>query len=57
MNKLQFIIIKPTSGANYKNFVDIMDELHLADLKAAPAIDDDHILKEEIDFMKQKGIR
>jgi biopolymer transport protein ExbD len=52
-----FVIIKPTSGANYKNFVDIMDELKLADLKAAPAIDDDHILKEELDFMKQKGIR
>ncbi|WP_285055242.1 ExbD/TolR family protein [Pedobacter ginsengisoli] len=52
-----YIIIKPTSGANYKNFVDIMDELKLVDLKTAPAIDDDHILKEELDFMKQKGIR
>lgn len=51
------IIIKPTSGSSYKNFVDIMDELHLADLKAAPAVDDDHILKEELDFMKEKGIR
>jgi biopolymer transport protein ExbD len=57
LKKPLFIIIKPTSGANYKNFVDIMDELKLADLKAAPAIDDDHILKEELDFMKQKGIR
>lgn len=52
-----FIIIKPTSGSNYKNFVDIMDELHVADLKAAPAIDDDHILPEELEFMKEKGIR
>ncbi|HKG05080.1 MAG TPA: biopolymer transporter ExbD [Pedobacter sp.] len=52
-----FIIIKPTSGSSYKNFVDIMDELHVADLKAAPAIDDDHILKEELAFLKEKGIR
>jgi biopolymer transport protein ExbD len=51
------IIIKPTNRANYKNFVDIMDELHLADLKAAPAIDDDHILKEELAFLKDRRIR
>jgi len=51
-----FVIIKPTSGSSYKNFVDIMDELQLSDLKAAPAIDDDHILKEEVVFMKQNGI-
>jgi biopolymer transport protein ExbD len=57
LKKPLYIIIKPTSGSNYKNFVDIMDELKLADLKAAPAIDDDHILREELDFMKQKGIR
>jgi len=51
--KTLFIIIKPTSGSSYKNFVDIMDELSLADLKAAPAIDDNHILKEEQEFLKQ----
>jgi biopolymer transport protein ExbD len=54
--KLLFVIIKPTSGANYKNFVDIMDELQLAAIKAAPAIDDQHILKQEVDFMKEKGL-
>lgn len=48
-----FIIIKPSSASSYKNFVDIMDELALADLKAAPAIDDDHMLKEELEFLKQ----
>ena len=51
-----YIIVKPTSGSNYKNFVDIMDELHLADLDAAPAIDDAHIDKNELDFMKSKGL-
>lgn len=48
-----FVIVKPTSASIYKNFVDIMDELTLAGLKTAPAIDDDHILDEELAFMKQ----
>ena len=51
--KSLFVIIKPTAGANYKNFVDIMDELKVAGITAAPAIDDEHISKEEQDFMKQ----
>lgn len=54
--KSLFIIIKPTAGANYKNFVDIMDELKVTAIKAAPAIDDDHITKEEQDFMKQQNL-
>lgn len=54
--KSLFIIIKPTAGANYKNFVDIMDELKVANIKAAPAIDDDHITKEEQDFMKRQNL-
>ncbi|WP_316818941.1 biopolymer transporter ExbD [Pedobacter nyackensis] len=55
-NKSLFVIIKPTSGANYKNFVDIMDELKVAETTAAPAIDDDHITKEELDFMKKQNL-
>jgi biopolymer transport protein ExbD len=51
--KTLVVIIKPTSGASYKNFVDIMDELRIAGITAAPAIDDDHITDAEIDFMKQ----
>lgn len=51
-----FIIIKPTAGSRYKNFVDIMDELRLAGINVAPAIDDDHITKEEQDFMKQQQL-
>lgn len=54
--KSLFVIIKPTAGANYKNFVDIMDELKLAEIKAAPAIDDEHITKEEQDFMKRQNL-
>jgi len=56
VRKPLFIIIKPTSGSSYKNFVDIMDELSLAGIKAAPAIDDDHILDEEKSFMNRHGL-
>ena len=54
--KSLFVIVKPTAAANYKNFVDIMDELKVAGITAAPAIDDDHITKEEQDFMKQQQL-
>ena len=50
------MVIKPTSGATYKNFVDIMDELNIAAIKTAPAIDDENITDAEKDFMKQQGI-
>ncbi|MGY0035339.1 ExbD/TolR family protein [Pedobacter sp. NJ-S-72] len=50
------VIIKPTSGATYKNFVDIMDELAVTKITNAPAIDDDHITDAEKDFMKQNKI-
>lgn len=50
------VIIKPTSGAVYKNFVDIMDELKIAGIKTAPAIDDVNILDDEKDFMTKQGI-
>ncbi len=51
-----FVIVKPTAAASYKNFVDIMDELRIAKIATAPAIDDEHITKEELDFMKQQHI-
>lgn len=50
------VIIKPTSGAVYKNFVDIMDELHITGIKTAPAIDDVNIFANEKAFMSKKGI-
>lgn len=54
--KTLFIIVKPTSGSSYKNFVDIMDELRIAKITAAPAIDDDHITAEEQHFLKAHKI-
>jgi len=50
------IVIKPTSGATYKNFVDIMDELNIAKITSAPAIDDENITDAEKGFMKAQGI-
>ena len=50
------VIIKPTAGASYKNFVDIMDELNVAKISTAPAIDDDHITVEEHAFLKQHNL-
>ncbi len=50
------VVIKPTSGSKYKNFVDIMDELNITKITTAPAIDDENILDSEITFMKQNGI-
>jgi biopolymer transport protein ExbD len=50
------MIIKPTSSANYKNLVDIMDELLITNIKTAPAIDDVNILDNEKDFMIKQGM-
>ena len=50
------MVIKPTDGASYQNFVDIMDELLITGIKTAPAIDDVNILDNEKAFMKQEGI-
>ncbi|WP_457289607.1 biopolymer transporter ExbD [Pedobacter sp. UYP24] len=46
------VIIKPTKASSYKNFVDIMDELNIAKLISAPAIDDDHFSVGETRFLK-----
>ncbi|RZK78904.1 MAG: biopolymer transporter ExbD [Pedobacter sp.] len=45
------IVVKPTSGSKYHNFVDIMDEISLANLTLAPAIDDDRLTLEETNFL------
>ncbi len=54
--KSLLVVIKPTAGANYKNFVDIMDELNVVRITTAPAIDDDHLTSAELNFMKQSSI-
>ena len=53
--KVMLVIIKPTNGANYKNFVDVIDEMKINAI-ATYAIDDDHLLDEERKFMGAKGI-
>ena len=54
--KTLVVVIKPTSGAKYKNFVDIMDELNIAKITAAPAIDDVNITEAETAFLKGQGL-
>lgn len=53
------IIIRPTDGATYKNFVDIMDELNITKTNImAPAVDDDprNLQESEKAAMKAAGI-
>lgn len=54
-SKFMVVIIKPTNTSNYKNFVDVIDEMHITAIKSY-FIDDDHILEQERTFMKGKGI-
>ena len=54
--KSLIVIVKPTSGASYKNFVDIMDEIKITNITIAPAIDDNHITEAETDFMKKNRV-
>ena len=59
MGKDIIVIIKPTDGSTYKNFVDIMDELNITKTNiSAPAIDDDpaHLMDSEKEAMKAGGI-
>lgn len=49
------VLVKPTEGSNYQNFVDIMDELEIRKVKVRQ-IDDDNIMDSEKDAMKQQGI-
>lgn len=53
------VIVKPTDGASFQNFVDIMDELNITKTNlTAPAVDDDpkNLLDNEKSFMKEKGL-
>lgn len=53
------VIVRPTDGATFKNFVDIMDELSITKTNlTAPAVDDDprNLLDIEKQLMKEKGI-
>jgi biopolymer transport protein ExbD len=50
------VIVKPTRNSSYKNFVDIMDELNVAKINTAPAIDDEHFSDAELAFLVQKNL-
>jgi len=49
------VLVKPTSGSTFKNFVDMMDELEILKVKVR-SIDDDNIMPAEKNFMKEQGI-
>jgi len=53
--KHMIVIIKPTQTSTYKDFVDVLDEMKISDIKSY-AIDDENISEKEKDFMKAKGI-
>ena len=53
--KYMIVIVKPTKTARFQDFVDVVDEMKIANIKSY-AIDDDHVSNEESAFMKLKGI-
>jgi len=55
IDKQMLVIIKPTNTSTYKDFVDIIDEMNIADIKSY-AIDDKYIISQELSFMTTKKI-
>lgn len=54
-DKEMYVIIKPTSGSIYRNFVDILDEMNINKISTY-AIDDKYLLEEETSFMKKMEV-
>lgn len=54
-SKHLLVIIKPTKTSNYKNFVDVIDEMKIANIKTY-AIDDKYINEKEQAFMDAKAL-
>ena len=54
-DKDMYVIIKPTSGSVYRNFVDILDEMNINKISTY-AIDDKYLLADETSFMKKMEI-
>ena len=54
-SKFMIVIIKPTKSSSYKNLVDLIDELKIADVKSY-SIDDENIVSKETRFLKEKGL-
>lgn len=53
--KYMIVIIKPAKTAKFQDFVDVIDEMKIANIKSY-AIDDDHIAEKEVAFMKMNGL-
>lgn len=53
--KFMIVIIKPTKGSSYKDLVDLIDELKIADVKSY-SIDDENIVSKEVVFLKANGL-
>lgn len=54
-SKHLLVIIKPTKTAKYKNFVDVIDEIKIANVQTY-AIDDKFINEKEQAFMNEKAL-
>nr|WP_068892239.1 biopolymer transporter ExbD [Pedobacter panaciterrae] len=52
--KFMIVIIKPTEGSSYKNFVDVLDEMSVNDVKSY-LIDDDSLQSRERGYMEKFG--
>jgi len=53
--KYMIVIIKPSKTARFQNFVDVIDEMKIANIRSY-AIDDDHISEKEMAFMKKNNL-
>ncbi|QNN41992.1 biopolymer transporter ExbD [Pedobacter roseus] len=53
--KYMIVIIKPGKTAKFQNFVDVIDEMKIADIKSY-SIDDDHFAEKELVFMKNNNL-
>jgi biopolymer transport protein ExbD len=53
--KYMIVIIKPSKTSRFQDFVDVIDEMKIANIKSY-AIDDDHIAEKEVEFMKNNGL-
>jgi len=54
-SKYMIVIIKPGKMARFQNFVDVVDEMKIADIKSY-SIDDDHFDEKELMFMKNNNL-
>lgn len=54
-SKYLIVIIKPTATSKFQDFVDMVDEMKIADIKSY-SIDDKNITQREQDYLKLKGL-